>query len=121
MIAIRKVVFFLAYLLILIYILDKYDNPTPPSQYFLFEFSALAAIIYVTLNYHYFEIKDRSNKRIAISIIGAIALLFFAALSLMQQNNVVDQIVFAALILSLIVTAVQSVLYLKRRKIESTR
>jgi uncharacterized membrane protein len=121
MIQIRKVVFVLSFLLILIYFLDKYDKPRQPSQFFLFELATLAGIIYVTFNYHYFEIRDRSSKRIIISIIGAIALSVLAGLSFKQQNNIVDQIVFAALILSLIVTSVQSVLYLRRRKIGSAR
>jgi len=119
--AIRKLIFFLGYVLILFYLMDKNDKPSQSSQVYLFEFATLVAIIYVTVNYYYFEIKDRTNKRITIGIIGAIVLMFLATLFLIRQNNLVDKIVFAALIVSLIITAAQSILYLRRRKIESAR
>ena len=99
--------------------MDKNDKPSRPSQFYLFEFATLIGMIYATLSYHHFEIKDRSNKRIIIGIIGAIVVITLAAVFLMRQNIIVDQIVLAALILSLIINSVQSVLYLRRRKIEA--
>jgi len=119
--AIRKLIFFLGYLLILFYLMDKIDKPSQPTQFYLFEFSTLVAIIYVTSSYYYFEIRDRTSKRITIGIIGAIVLMTLAVLFLMQQKNLIDQIIFAALILSLMITTAQSILYLRRRKILPVR